>query len=193
MALLYANKVSQAFVAKIIGISQELPATVPDWLMFAMNLETGGTFSPSIKNPKSSATGLIQFLSSTAQWLGTSIEELRQMTAEEQLDWVYEYMKRRQQRYGRFASYHDVYLAILYPEAIGKPDDYQLDADASLGNLGFDVNKDKIVTVGEIKQKLDEKVRKEVPEQYWDTFFKKKSSGNCINAKLFGEALRLVA
>lgn len=174
MPIVYSNKVSKEFADKVIAIAGKLPASEPNWLMLAMDLETGGTFSPSIQNPDSSATGLIQFLRSTAQWLGTSIEALMTMTAVQQLDYVYEYLKRRQNKYGRFTSYYDVYLAILYPEAIGKPDDYKLNAQSSLGNLGFDLNKDRIVTVGEIKKKLDEKVMKTVSPEYWNTFFKKK-------------------
>lgn len=184
MNLLFSNKVSKAFADKVIDIADKLPASEPSWLMFTMGFETGWTFSPSIQNPNSSATGLLQFLESTAQWLGTSTEELKKMSAEKQLDYVYLYLRRIQEVHGRFSSYYDVYFSVLYPIAIGKSDDYQLDAKSSLSNLGFDLNKDKIVTVGEIKKALDAKVYEKVPTEYYDSFFKKKTSFNCINMKL---------
>ena len=49
--------------AKNLGVTQ-------DDIITAMGIETAGTFDPSIKNPKSTATGLIQFLPSTAASLG---------------------------------------------------------------------------------------------------------------------------
>jgi len=41
-----------------------------DWLAAVINFETAGTWNPTIKNPNSSARGLIQFLDKTAQGLG---------------------------------------------------------------------------------------------------------------------------
>ncbi len=172
MNLLFSNIVSKFFADKVINIAGSLPASDPNWLMFLMGFETGWTFSPSIQNPNSSATGLIQFLESTAQDLGTSTAALKLMTAEEQLDFVYKYLKQKNKK---FASYHDLYLAIIYPAAIGQPDSYALDYSSSMSNLGFDINKNKIVTVGEIKKTLDEKVKQRVPSAYWNIFFKKKN------------------
>jgi hypothetical protein len=56
--------------------------------MAAMAFETGETFSPSIKNKASGATGLIQFMRSTAKGSGTTTAALAEMTAVDQLDFV---------------------------------------------------------------------------------------------------------
>lgn len=172
MDLIFGNKVSQFFSEKVKAIAGKLPAADPNWLMFLMGFETIWTFSPSIQNPNSTATGLVQFLESTAQELGTTTAQLKQMSAEDQLDYVYKYLKLRNKK---FSTYYDLYLAIIYPEAIGKPDNYALDYRSSMANLGFDVNNDKQVTVGEIKQRLDEKVKQMVDPKYWPVFFQKKS------------------
>lgn len=172
MELIFAQQVSKLFTDKVKDIAGNLPAADPNWLMFLMGFETGWTFSPSIKNPNSSATGLIQFLESTANDLGTTTAQLKLMSAEDQLDYVYKYLKQKGKKFG---SYHDLYLAIIYPAAIGQPDTYELDSVSSMSNLGFDVNKDKKVTVGEIKQSLDAKVKQIVSADYWPLFFSKKN------------------
>lgn len=188
MTLLFSNIVSKLFSDKVKVIAGDLPATDPNWLMFLMGFETRYTFSPSIKNPTSTATGLIQFLESTARDLGTTTAQLRLMSAEDQLDYVYKYLDKKNKK---FSSYHDLYLAIIYPAAIGQPDTYELDADASMANLGFDINKNKRVTVGEIKEKLDDTVREVVPSSYWPIFFKKKTSFNSIKQNSYSGELSL--
>lgn len=89
----------------------------PDFLMSCIAFETGETFSPKIKNAAGSgATGLIQFMPTTAKGLGTSVEKLAAMSATKQLDYVKKYFKRFK---GKLSTLEDVYLAILYPAAIG--------------------------------------------------------------------------
>lgn len=98
-----------------------------DWQAIAavMAAETVGTFSPSIRNPNSGATGLIQFMPSTATNLGTSIAALAAMTATQQLAYVERYLR------GVFASHPvtqalrraDYYLAVFWPAGIGAPMD----------------------------------------------------------------------
>lgn len=63
----------------------------PDHLLNVMAVETAGSFNPAIKNPNSSASGLIQFMAATARELGTTTEALRKMSATQQLDFVFKY------------------------------------------------------------------------------------------------------
>ena len=90
-----------------------------DWLMAVMNWESAGSFSPSKKCAVSSATGLIQFMKSTAIALGTTTDALAAMTPEAQLDYVYKYLSAHS---GKYATLSDLYMAVLYPAAIGKPE-----------------------------------------------------------------------
>jgi len=119
--MLYENKVSADFAAKVQDISNQLGVN-PDWLMYVMHNESAGTFNPAVKNPGSTATGLIQFLSGTADTLGTSTTALAQMTATDQLDYVQKYFQGVINHYGPINSVSDTYLAVFYPAAIAWTD-----------------------------------------------------------------------
>jgi hypothetical protein len=119
-----------------------------------MAFESAETFSPSVLNGAGSgAVGLIQFMPSTAAALGTSTEALAKMTAENQLDFVRQYFAPQR---GRLQSLDDVYMAILWPGAIGKPNDFVLfdKSDTAhpkryIQNAGLDFNGDGKVTKAE--------------------------------------------
>jgi len=127
--LLFINKVKverQAFGDKVIKIASDLSVKAkvsidPDWLMFLMNHESAGTFSPSIKN-KQGAIGLIQIMPKTAIALNTTVEALAKLSAVEQLDWVYKYYYSFM--YLSPKSLHDMGLVTFYPLAVKKPMSY---------------------------------------------------------------------
>lgn len=121
--LAWGQKVPEEFRNRVGEVAQSL-GTDANHLMACMAFESGETFSPSIRNVAGSgAVGLIQFMPSTCQALGTTTEALAAMTAVEQLRYVEKYFKPRK---GKLVSLEDVYMAILWPAAIGKPDDYVL-------------------------------------------------------------------
>ncbi|MGA9994653.1 MAG: tape measure protein, partial [Pyrinomonadaceae bacterium] len=78
------------FLPKLIAGSQARGMN-PDHLLNVMAVETSGTFNPAIKNPTSTASGLIQFMEATARALGTTTAEIRKMSATSQLDYVFKY------------------------------------------------------------------------------------------------------
>lgn len=109
-----------------------------DWLATAISFETGKTFSPSVQNRDSHATGIIQFLPTTALNLGTSVDELKKMSFQQQLLYVRKYFEPNR---GKLKSLEDVYLAIFYPKEIGRsPDDVIARAGSKVydQNAGFD-------------------------------------------------------
>jgi hypothetical protein len=137
--------VTPDFRAKVFALCAELVCD-PDHLMAAMAFETGETFRPDIRNPQSGATGLIQFMPATARGLGTTTDALAAMTAVAQLDFVAKYFKPMR---GRMATLEDVYMAILFPVAVGKPNSFALFSRPSLQyrqNAGLDLNRDGVVT-----------------------------------------------
>lgn len=168
--LAWGKKVSAEFCQRVREIADSL-GTDPNYLMACMAFESGETFSPAIKNAAGSgATGLIQFMPSTAQALGTTTEELASMTAEEQLDYVESYFESKR---GRLSSLEDVYMAILWPAAVGKPTDYVLfdrkDPDHPkryLQNAGLDFNKDGIITKAEAAARVQQKLKKGLSPEY---------------------------
>jgi hypothetical protein len=145
--IIHSERITPAQLDKVKKVSADLKID-PNWLLMAMFKETGGTFSPSIKNPTSSATGLIQFMESTAKSLGTSTAALRKMTFIQQMDYVYKYFLPFK---GRLKSFFDVYLAIFYPAAIGKPDSWIFPNWVYVANKGLDTNKSGKITLGEWK------------------------------------------
>lgn len=150
--LIWGARVDQAFRVKVREIAGNLSLD-PNWLMAVMGFETGYTFSPAARNPGSTATGLIQFVESTARSLGTSTAQLARMTAVGQLDFVESYYKPYS---GRLRNLGDAYLAVLWPAAVGRPDSFVMwERDTGpyqreyAANSGLDVNHDGVITRGE--------------------------------------------
>jgi len=147
------ENVSQGFKDKVMLIAADLGVN-PNFLMAVMSFETGGRFSPSVKNPASNAVGLIQFMRPTALGLGTTPQALAEMTAEAQLDFVAKHFKPFK---GRLKTLEDTYMAVLLPAAVGKGSDHVLFKKPSLQykqNSGLDINKDGQITVGEAADKV---------------------------------------
>ena len=164
--LVFEEKVTKNKVEFVIGVidsSKKLKCN-PNDLMFALNIESAGTFDPTIENKYSHAIGIAQFTPYIARCLGTSTDELRKITNVQQLDYV---VKLLAPYAGRMNSYVDVYLAIFYPTAIGKPDTYELGltpemrAKIALQNPAYDQNKDHVVTKGEVKAAIAKFIPKE--------------------------------
>lgn len=152
----WGAKVSQTFRDRIWWIADELSLN-PDDLMACIAWESGRSFSPSVRNMAGSgATGLIQFMPKTAIELGTTTDELARMSAEDQLNYVYKYFAPYK---GRLNGLSDVYMAILWPRAVGKPESYVLWDRATMPttyrqNAGLDANRDGRVTKAECSAKL---------------------------------------
>lgn len=152
-ALVWGARVDENFRVKTREIAEELRFD-PNWLMACMAFETGGTFNPAEPNRAGSgAVGLIQFMPFVARELGTTSAQLARMSQVEQLDYVKRYFT--QYNYAsRVRSLSDCYMAIFWPKAIGKPDDYVIiDRDtqptAYRQNAGLDRNHDGKITKGE--------------------------------------------
>jgi peptidoglycan hydrolase-like protein with peptidoglycan-binding domain len=153
--LAWGARVSPEFKSKVRAISEKIGCD-PNFLMACMAFETGETFSPSVRNRASGATGLIQFIPKTARGLGTSTDALAAMSAVEQLDFVEKYFQGRSVR-----TLEDVYMAILWPVAVGKDNDFVLFATPSRAyrqNSGLDRNRDGRITKAEAAAKVRAKL-----------------------------------
>jgi hypothetical protein len=116
-----------------------------------IKIESGG--NPKAVNKLSGASGLIQFMPSTAKTLGTTVEALRTMTALEQLDFVERYYENALG--GATPSEPgDYYVAVFMPAYIGRPSS---DVIATKGekvydqNAGLDADKNGELTVGDVR------------------------------------------
>ncbi|QEA11040.1 lysozyme-like domain protein [Acinetobacter phage Abp9] len=137
---------SIARVAKNIGVN-------PNDLAAVISFETGGTFSPSKRNPNSSATGLIQFMAGSGgtkgKYYGMTRDQFGSLSFDEQMKYVEKYFKDRSSRFraGNEAknTTGDVYGAVTgYGYKKGSRE-YNL-------NKVWDSNKNGIIEKGEMVQ-----------------------------------------
>jgi hypothetical protein len=138
----------QEFITAANSVATNIGVNVDD-LYRIIEFETAGSWSPSVKAPTSSATGLIQFIESTAQGLGTSTADLAQMSRAEQMQYVEKYLEPYK---GQINNFGDLYMAVHWPAGIGKDDNYVMYERGSAAydaNKGLDQNGDGTVTRGE--------------------------------------------
>jgi len=176
------------FEITVRNISDKLGIN-PNWLMMVMwsesrlnaqavNKQAGDPADPLTRSANR-ATGLIQFMPDTALNLGTTTVALYRMDAITQLQYVYRYFKSWS---GKMKSYFDLYFVTFFPDAIGKPDDFILETAKksryiiAKQNPFFDVNKDGILTAGEIRRRMYESIPKAILTDVMATIEKKSSS-----------------
>lgn len=165
----YVSSNSSAFFEAVQLVSNALKIN-PDWLLTVMWLES--RINPQAINPYNQATGLIQFIRSTAISLGTSIEELKLMSNVEQMDFVYKYYLPYK---GKIKSFIDLYLVTFFPLAVGKPDDWVIQSKGisakavALGNKAYDLDKNEQITVGEFKAAVLKRLPEEIKKIMTDT------------------------
>lgn len=184
-SLVWGSKVSCAFRKKVISIARKLQAD-PNHLMTCMAFETGGSFLPHLLNGYKPGTtpavekltegilaehavGLVQFTQTAvdqmnSQWkLNTSKKKLARMSAEEQLDYVYHYLRDFK---GELNSLEDFYLTILKPESVGKTENHVVFSEEQditnkrswyKKNKGLDIDKDSIVYKKEVRVIISKK------------------------------------
>ena len=160
----WGRRVSEDFRHRIIDIAIDLNIPV-DFLMAVMAFESGRSFRADKKNlAGSGATGLIQFMPSTAIALGTTTQALAAMTPEDQLHYVHKYFLPYRHK---LKTIDDVYMAVLWPRAIGEPDDFVLfdimtKPTTYRQNASLDFNKDGKIT----KAEASARVRAELQRGY---------------------------
>ena len=163
MALIYENKVPASYRTDFINKVKVIAPRVgldPNWLMAIMDFESAGTFSPSITNSLG-YVGLIQLGASARKTLGVTKEQLKAMTAVEQLDYVEKYFNLYK---GKYKSYVDAYFAVFFPLAIGKPDDWVIQSGGLTAKEIYDANpafanvRDGKLRVWEVKKTMLERL-----------------------------------
>tara|TARA_B100001057_G_scaffold390457_1_gene398405 strand:+ start:1134 stop:2876 length:1743 start_codon:yes stop_codon:yes gene_type:complete len=155
----------EKFMSGISDLSEKYNIPQND-ILAMMDFETGGTFDPATKNMAGSgATGLIQFMPDTAKGLGTTTEALSKMSRSEQLEYVDKHFETNLK--GRLGAeggdISDLYMSVLFPVAVGKPDDFVLFGKGAISkkfegryeaNKGLDANNDGSITKVEAAAKV---------------------------------------
>lgn len=162
-------KVERGFIDRVLTMCHDFKwyADAPSDIMSCMAFESAETFSPNVKNAAGSgAVGLIQFMPTTAQGLGTTTDALAHMYATEQLDYVEKYFRPYA---SRVHSLSDMYMAILLPKYVGMPDSSVLFTQGGVSyrqNAGLDANSDGKITKAEAAGKVMDKKAKGLKPGY---------------------------
>lgn len=141
-----------AFTAELNRVAQKFNINAND-LLAVMLVETGGTLRPDIRNPKSKATGLIQFLPSTARGLGTTIDELARMSRAEQMKYVEKYLVDNKLPQG--ATGGQIYAAVFLPAFINDEVLTVKGEDYYESNEGLDYNRDNKITRTDLNEHVE--------------------------------------
>jgi LysM repeat protein len=113
------GKTSPEFNKKLQQVADKLGINVND-LYKIIKIESAGSFSPSSHDPNNVSVGLIGFTEPTANRLGTSKAELAQMSAVDQLDYVYNFYKMVGAKPGDDVG--TLYMRTFMPAFVNSPD-----------------------------------------------------------------------
>ena len=149
------NQYGAAFLAKVKEIAKRLNCNYRD-LLAVMNAESG--ISATAKNPTSSASGLIQFVESTARSLGTTTAALRAMSPIDQLDYVEKYLRNAKSAAGfspnEYISGGQLYALIFLPARAKREVLTAAGENYYFANRGLDLNKDGKINKSELDQRI---------------------------------------
>lgn len=154
---LKGNGYGPEFLAKVKQIAQRVNCDYRD-LLAVMNSESG--INSTAVNKSSGATGLIQFMPSTARGMGTSTSALKAMTPIQQLDYVERFLLKNKAVAGFASSEHlsggQLYALVFLPARAKRQVLTQAGEKFYNANKGLDLDKDGKISI----QDLDLQVRK---------------------------------
>lgn len=122
----------------------------PEWLLKIFEKESN--FNPNAVNPVSGATGLIQFLPSSAIGLGTTVSALKAGGTPFQLEYVEKYFRQFFKHGQAPKNGFDLYLYVFRPAWVGQPDSVRLPSSAYAGNKGLDLEGKGFVTKSDLRR-----------------------------------------
>jgi hypothetical protein len=167
------RRITPEFEKRVGEIATEF-GIAPNDLMAVFNVETVGTFSPTIQNPFNGASGLIQFTGTTAaSMLGhpataagrqAALEQVRGMTNTQQLELVRQYLlpyKDKIAGHGIDGLYMTVFTGKPRIDLAGDGTLYSQGSTAYAQNQVYDLNGDGVIT----KDEALSKVRKDIERQ----------------------------
>lgn len=136
----------------------------PNGIAAVMSLESG--FNPAAVNKSTDATGLVQFIPSTAAAFGTSTNALKRMSAIEQLPYARKLFTSKKIRPAVMGDY---YMSVFMPAFVGQPADTVLAVKGEPiydKNAGLDVDQDGTLTVGDVTRKIEDAVATAKPATF---------------------------
>ena len=143
------------FFAKVTAISKDLKCD-PNALLAVMNSECG--LNAAARNPHGGATGLIQFMPSTAKALGTSTDALKNMSAYDQLDYVAKFFKMNMKTFKMGdgpMSAADLYSLIFLPARANRDVLTAKGENYYSANAGLDMDGDGKITKSDLNKRIN--------------------------------------
>jgi hypothetical protein len=138
----YAERINAAYPQAGIELSREIVRVAgvvgahPYDLANLINHESARTFSPSVRNPRSNATGLIQFMPKTAPDYGVTVDQLAAMGKVQQMRYVEKYLRNRARKFGPLDSPQKLFMSVFYPAAVNWPLDKEFPSRVQKSNPG---------------------------------------------------------
>lgn len=133
IAAAYGRLVAMEVAEELVRIAERLGAEPFD-LANLIHFESG--WNPAARNTKSDASGLIQFIPSTAAKLGTTTSKIRAMPALQQLALVEAYLRAAAAGRALRPAYR-LYMAVFYPAAMDWPEGTAFPASVQRANPGI--------------------------------------------------------
>ena len=115
-------------------------------------MKSESSLNPQAVNPVTGASGLIQFMPNTAKSLGTTVEEIRKMTAIQQLPYVEKYFKSVRVQPGSSAG--RLYAYVFLPGRANREVLTQAGENYYESNKGLDVDRDGKITIADLDARL---------------------------------------
>lgn len=150
-----AKGLDKKFLNKVKEIANRIGCDYKD-LLGVMHSESG--LNSKAVNKQGGATGLIQFMPSTAKELGTTTSDLYNMSAYDQLDYVEKFLIMAKNRSAlknkAKLSAGDLYTLIFMPAKAGKETIATRGSKEYSWNKGLDTNKDGIISNTELGNRV---------------------------------------
>lgn len=144
-----------------------------DWLSSIFWIETAFSMNP-YENRNPNAVGLLQFTDIAIKQMvndkilpsGFVKEDIKNYSIDQVMDMVVMYFQMNKKRfdYESIRTVENMYLLVLWPAAVNKPDDYVLQTSGQSAaliasqNPAWDINKDGKITAGEIRNNYRKKL-----------------------------------
>ena len=140
------------FLNKVNEYSKQKGIKASD-LLAVMASESG--LDASKVNPKSGATGLIQFTKDTAKELGTSTEQLAKMSRSDQFEYVKKYLEKGGLKQG--ATGGDIYAQVYLPARKDRDVLAKKGEEYYQANIGLDVGEKGYITKKDLQARTESK------------------------------------
>jgi hypothetical protein len=101
----------------------------PEWIANVVQMESG--WNVRAVNTQSGASGLIQFTTTTARELGTSVDAIRRMNIVDQWTLVERYFTQLPRIPKPLRSQLDVFMAVYYAPAVGRGAGFVIGSEVS--------------------------------------------------------------